>query len=90
MKMKNQRPSGQSLPGDRQAGGSGEPWPYEDIVHLPHHVSGKHPPMSMSRRAAQFAPFAALTGYDDTIAEAARQAEETFNNCVDTPVHYTS
>ena len=46
--------------------------PYEDIIHLPHHVSRKHPRMSLHDRAAQFAPFAALTGYDDVIAEAGR------------------
>ena len=47
-------------------------WPYEDIVNLPHHVSKKHPPMPMAKRAAQFAPFAALTGYGDAVAETAR------------------
>lgn len=47
-------------------------FPYEDIVHLPHHVSKKHPPMSDIDRAAQFAPFAALTGHDAAIAETAR------------------
>ncbi len=43
---------------------------YEDIINLPHPVSKKHPQMSMMQRAAQFAPFAALTGYDDAISEA--------------------
>lgn len=47
-------------------------WPYEDIVGLPHHVSSTHIPMPMIKRAAQFAPFAALTGYDDAVAETAR------------------
>ena len=47
-------------------------WPYEDIVNLPHHVSKKHPPMPMAKRAAQFAPFAALTGYGDAVTETAR------------------
>lgn len=47
-------------------------FPYDDIVHLPHHVSKKHPPMSDIDRAAQFAPFAALTGHDAAIAETAR------------------
>lgn len=42
--------------------------PYADIIHLPHHVSQNHPQMPMLDRAAQFAPFAALTGYDDSIA----------------------
>ena len=45
---------------------------YEDIIHLPHHVSKKHPQMSMSDRAAQFSPFAALTGYDAAVEETAR------------------
>lgn len=35
---------------------------YDDIIHLPHHVSTKHPQMALSDRAAQFSPFAALTG----------------------------
>ena len=47
-------------------------WPYEDIVNLPHYVSKKHPQMAPEKRAAQFAPFAALTGYEDVIDEAAR------------------
>ncbi len=46
---------------------------YEDIIHLPHHVSEKHPRMSMRNRAAQFSPFDALTGYDAAIRETARQ-----------------
>ena len=45
---------------------------YEDVIHLPHHVSRKHPQMSMSDRAAQFSPFAALTGYDAAVEETAR------------------
>ena len=45
---------------------------YDDILHLPHHVSQKHPQMSMQERAAQFSPFAALTGYGDAIQETAR------------------
>lgn len=45
---------------------------YEDIIHLPHHVSGRHPQMPLADRAAQFAPFAALKGYDAAIREAAR------------------
>lgn len=40
---------------------------YDDIIDLPHHVSKSHPQMPMSHRAAQFAPFAALTGYDEAI-----------------------
>lgn len=49
---------------------------YADIMHLPHHVSSRHPQMSMADRAAQFSPFAALTGHDAAIAEAARQTEQ--------------
>ena len=45
---------------------------YEDIINLPHHVSKKHPQMSMHDRAAQFAPFAALSGHSEAIAETAR------------------
>ena len=45
---------------------------YSDIINLPHHVSKNHPQMSREARAAQFAPFAALTGYDDVIHETAR------------------
>ncbi len=47
-------------------------WPYADIVNLPHHVSKTHPQMEMPKRAAQFAPFAALTGYHEGVDEAAR------------------
>ena len=50
--------------------------PYADIIHLPHHVSQNHPQMPMLDRAAQFAPFAALTGYDDSIAETGRLTTE--------------
>ncbi len=48
---------------------------YEDIIDLPHHVSQKHPQMSMLNRAAQFSTFAALTGYDAAIRESARLTE---------------
>lgn len=48
---------------------------YEDIINLPHHISRAHPPMPLSGRAAQFAPFAALTGYGEVIKETARQTE---------------
>ena len=48
---------------------------YDDIINLPHHVSTNHPRMSMHDRAAQFAPFAALVGYDDAVAEIARLTE---------------
>jgi hypothetical protein len=46
---------------------------YDDIIHLPRHVSKRHPQMSLYNRAAQFAPFSALTGYGEAIAETARQ-----------------
>ena len=49
---------------------------YDDIINLPHHVSRKHPPMSLHNRAAQFAPFAALTGFGAEIMEAARLTNE--------------
>lgn len=49
---------------------------YDDILNLPHHVSSTRPHMSMHDRAAQFSPFAALTGYDDTVRETARLTDE--------------
>ena len=49
---------------------------YDDIINLPHHVSSKHPPMSLEERSAQFAPFAALTGYEDCVKETARLTDE--------------
>ncbi len=45
---------------------------YDDILHLPHPVSKRHPQMPIENRAAQFAPFAALTGHDAAIKETAR------------------
>ena len=51
-------------------------FPYEDIVDLPHHVSRSRPQMPLHDRAAQFAPFAALTGYGKAIDETARWTEE--------------
>ena len=45
---------------------------YNDIINLPHHVSATRPQMPMMDRAAQFSPFAALTGYDAAIKETAR------------------
>ena len=49
---------------------------YDDIINLPHHVSKRHPQMPLLNRAAQFAPFAALTGYQESIEETARLVEE--------------
>ena len=46
--------------------------PYEDIIHLPHPVSAKRASMSVADRAAQFSPFAALTGYETVLAESRR------------------
>lgn len=48
---------------------------YDDIINLPHHVSPTRQRMSLHDRAAQFAPFAALVGYDDAVAETARLTE---------------
>lgn len=49
---------------------------YDDIINLPHHVSKNHRQMPMEMRAAQFAPFAALTGYDAVINETARLTDQ--------------
>ena len=49
---------------------------YDDIIDLPHHVSERHPQMLAMDRAAQFSPFAALTGHRDMIAEAERLTEK--------------
>ena len=46
--------------------------PYDDIIDLPHPTSERHPRMSMANRAAQFSPFAALTGYEAAVKETAR------------------
>lgn len=45
---------------------------YSDILQHSHHISRRHPPLSRMSRAAQFSPFAALTGYEETVEEAAR------------------
>jgi len=52
---------------------------YEDIINLPHHVSPTRPQMSMQDRAAQFSPFAALTGYDSAVKETARLTDQRIN-----------
>ena len=49
---------------------------YADIIGLPHHQSSKRKHMSLHDRAAQFAPFAALTGYDEMVSEEARLTEQ--------------
>ena len=52
-------------------------FPYEDILHLPHPEPdpAKHPRMSRADRAAQFAPFKALTGFEEAVEETAQEAE---------------
>lgn len=50
--------------------------PFDNIIHLPHPVSPKHPQMSASNRAAQFSPFAAMTGHDAAIKETARLTDQ--------------
>ena len=52
---------------------------YGDIIGLPHHVSVKRPHMSIRDRAAQFAPFAALTGHDEAMRKTAKHVEEEYN-----------
>ena len=49
---------------------------YADMLNLPRHVSKCHPPMPVEERAAQFSPFAALTGYEDAIKETGRLTQE--------------
>lgn len=49
---------------------------YDDIINLPHHISPVHPPMPVADRAAQFMPFAALTGFGDAIDETGRLTDE--------------
>lgn len=49
---------------------------YDDIINLPHHVSTRHPQMSLLDRAAQFSPFAALTGHEAAIKETQRLTDE--------------
>ncbi len=54
---------------------------YDDIINLPHHVSSTRPHMPISDRAAQFSPFAALTGYGAAIKETARITQK--KQCID-------
>ena len=56
---------------------------YDDIINLPHHVSKRHPQMSIKQRAAQFAPFAALTGYEEAIQDANRENEQLYKPNID-------
>lgn len=56
---------------------------YDDIINLPHPVSQKHPRMSLMDRAAQFSPFAALTGYEKALEETKELAIERVANEVE-------
>ena len=58
-------------------------FPYEDIVNLPHHVSATRPHMSRADRAAQFSPFAALTGHDAAVRETARRTAQRIETTED-------
>ncbi len=60
----------------RRYGKDKTPAAYDDIMGLPRHISRRHPPMPLLDRAAQFSPFAALTGHEEAIWETARQTEE--------------
>ena len=51
---------------------------YDDIINMEHHVSNKHPHMSIHDRAAQFAPFAAITEYEGEIKKTAKIMEEKY------------
>ena len=51
---------------------------YDDIINLPHYEPKHHPRMSMWNRAAQFAPFAALTGYEDAIKDTAQDNVDSY------------
>ncbi|MCR5420666.1 MAG: hypothetical protein K6E98_06660 [Lachnospiraceae bacterium] len=53
---------------------------YESIINLEHHVSLKHPQMSMRNRAAQFSPFAALTGFENKLEQAKETAVKNILN----------
>jgi len=51
-------------------------FPYEDIINIPRHISKTHPQASMADRAARFSPFAAISGYEEMVKEAARVTQE--------------
>ena len=69
---------------------------YDDIINLEHHKSKKHPPMSLYARSAQFAPFAALTGYEEAVTETARDVtkridiDEELKNILDSKIQILS
>lgn len=60
---------------------------YDDIINLPHHVSSTHPHMLISDRAAQFSPFAALTGHDAAVKETGRITEQKAELSEDTKAY---
>ena len=49
---------------------------YDDIINMPHHISKTRKPMSLQNRSAQFAPFSALTTYDEKVREVARETSK--------------
>ena len=53
-----------------------EQFPYEDIVNMPHHVSKKYPQPTMADPASRFAPFSAITGYEQMVLEEARVTDD--------------
>ena len=63
------------------------PHRYDDLLDLPHHVSVTHPHMSLYDRAAQFAPFKALTGYEDDVEETARLTDRRIELDADSIAH---
>ena len=65
--------------------GTTETHDYDDIINLPHHQSRRHAHMALSGRAAQFMPFAALTGYEDVLNRTVRANEEAIAKA-NTPV----
>lgn len=54
--------------------------PYDDIINMPHHTSEIHPRMTLEARAAQFAPFAALSGHSNAIMKTAAMHIDSFEN----------
>ena len=69
---------------------------YDDIINMKHHISKKHPQMSLYARSAQFAPFAALTGYEDALKETSRhtdcriELDEEIRNILDSKLQIIS
>ena len=59
------------------------PEQYNDIINMPHHVSENRPQMPRRHRAAQFAPFSALSGYEDSLDESARRTDSKAELCDD-------